>query len=155
MDRLKAALRPIYRKTIWHPINTLSIPPRYRDLYTKFLPSMYGVFAVLGFVSFLFRVNALDRVISPEYGSVWALGMTFAALAAGVGISFYNRLLKLELFGLSGLIALILFLLGCMLYLTFQDREVSRAYLVVALCLFLWLPNWRVKDIVTELRPAA
>jgi hypothetical protein len=155
MNHLKAVLRPIYRRSVWHPLNTLKIPPRYRDLYTKFLPSMYAMFAVLGGVSYLFRVNALDKVISPEYGAIWALFLVFASVASFVGIAFYNRLLTLELFGLSGLIALIIFLLGCMTFLTFQDKEVSRAYLVVALALFLWLPNWRIKDIVNELRPAA
>ena len=144
----------MFNKTVWSQENTANIPPRYQLLYTFVLPFKYTAIFLYGLLSVTMQVTSIDIVFGDIYGDMWSIGLMLGGLLALIGISFYARLIWLEVIADVALVTLMVIYVGCIFAAAVLGAESFRMLSLVLVTIFLPMPSWRVLDIVKELRPA-
>ena len=144
----------MFNKTVWSQENTANIPPRYQLLYTFVLPFKYTAIFLYGLLSVTMQVTSIDIVFGDIYGDMWSIGLMLGGLLALIGISFYARLIWLEIIADVALVTLMVIYVGCIFAAAVLGAESFRMLSLVLVTIFLPMPSWRVLDIVKELRPA-
>lgn len=147
-------VRNLYQKTVWSPLNTATIPPRFQIIYTLVLPFKYLLISAYGLMSAGAPITSIDLVFGDVYGDIWSISVAVSGFAAAIGVMFYSRFIALEQWALAFMITLMLAYVGCIATAAIVQAESFRFLSLMLVLIFIPMPLWRLLDIVRELRPA-
>lgn len=151
----KVFLRSLAQATVWSHYNKTAVPKRYQGIYTVVLPFKYTIIALYGLVSIGYPLSSIDLTMGIIYGDLWSFSLMITGLASLVGIAFYPKLLWVEAIALCGILALMGAYIICIFWAGLAGHENFRFLSLLLTAMFIWVPYWRLIDIIRELRPPA
>lgn len=155
MTGTKVWLRGLFQTTVWSHFNTAKIPPRYQLIYTFVLPVIYSFLALYGFISIGYPLSSIDLTFGIIYGDLWSFSLMLAGLGSLIGVSFYARLIWVEIISMSATVALMTWYILCLFLAAILGLENFRFLSLLLVLVTMPLPAWRIYDIIRELRPPA
>ncbi|MDB5716253.1 MAG: hypothetical protein JWO15_3650 [Sphingomonadales bacterium] len=142
-------LRPLDIKTIYSDDFEKEVPERFRTLFRVFLPAKYVIFILFGAAALTFKVPAVTEVTSMTYNDIWAFMVGLTAAVSLLGLIF--RLEKVELYATIALVVGIATYPFFLVTLVIGGQP-DRLAAAIGLVGFLFLPSWRILDIVRVIR---
>lgn len=155
MQSGKVFLRSLWQATVWSHYNKTDVPKRYHGIYTVVLPFKYSILALYGLISIGYPLTSIDFTMGIIYGDLWSFSLMITGLASLIGEVFYPRLLWVEAIALCGVLALMAAYVVCLFWAALAGFENFRFLSLLLVLMFIWMPGWRLWDIVRELRPPA
>ena len=142
--------RHFWAGTIWDRDLLEEVPPRFRHLYTVWLPLEYFILLCFGGAGAVFIVPSLASLATAEFADYWTLTVGLLATLSLAGLVARRALLELvSVITLAVCLSSYLIALVVLAFALDADRLPN----AIGLLTILVLPVWRAFDIVrTERR---
>lgn len=138
--------------TIWSRSLAREVPPRFRWIYTIFLPIAYGICFLFGTAAAVIIIPTVRVFSSSEFAHLWALLIGLLGLAAFTALAF--RLERLEFYVAIALAVALCWYPGILIGSAISGfpEHLERLPSGIGLILLVLIPAGRAVDIIRTAR---
>jgi chromate transport protein ChrA len=134
-------------RSIWRPGAVGPQDARLASMLQGYLPRFYVACALFGLLGAYGGIPALRDTFGEDSALALGLLLAVAAICAGAGEAFPDRLWRLEFFAVATLSWLILLYAAAVVIAGLLAGDAGRAAVGAAIYAMRILPQWRVRDV--------
>ncbi len=145
----------LFAASIWGPGGIPEEDDRLKSWLRIWLPLSYLTSTAFGILGMIYGVPAIYDVISRDYSTIWAGGITILSLLALVGLAFPHHLRTVDFYANCSLVAGLCIYSGSLCFLAFHQppvdgRAADRAALAIGSLRLIYGLCWRAFDLARE-----